>query len=175
MTDLRATPRLLIFAGLPGSGKSTLAKALAREIGATYLRIDTIEQGLRDLCSLVVTGEGYGLAYRIAADNLRLGQSVVADACNPIDVTRRAWEQIAREAGVPFVNVEVVCSDQDEHRARVESRAPEVVGLRLPTWLDVQRREYDDWTVQRVVVDTAGRGVDASLRELLARLRAWAR
>lgn len=41
---------LYIFAGLPGSGKSTLAKKLAQKLGATYLRIDTIEQGLRDTC-----------------------------------------------------------------------------------------------------------------------------
>ena len=48
------TPVLFIFAGLPGSGKSTLAGVLAREIRAVYIRIDTIEQALRDLCSLDV-------------------------------------------------------------------------------------------------------------------------
>ncbi|WP_461535425.1 AAA family ATPase [Spongorhabdus nitratireducens] len=32
---------------MPGSGKSTLARALARETGAVYLSIDTIEQAIR--------------------------------------------------------------------------------------------------------------------------------
>ena len=171
MTPNRTAPWLLIFAGLPGVGKSTLAQGVARELGATYLRIDTIEQGLRDLCGFDVQGEGYALAHRVAADNLRLGGVVVADACNPIEVTRRAWEQVAKDAGASFVNVEVVCGDEGEHRARVETRAVEVVGLRNPTWDDVQRRTYAAWTVERLVVDTAGRSEAESLRELSAMLR----
>jgi phenylpyruvate tautomerase PptA (4-oxalocrotonate tautomerase family) len=109
--------------------------------------------------------------YRIAADNLGLGRTVVADSCNPIEITRRAWERVAMDAGVSFVNVEVVCSDAHEHRTRVESRAAEVPGLRLPTWSDVQRRSYDDWSVERWVVDTAGRSESDVLRELLAKLQ----
>ncbi len=42
-------PVLFIFSGLPGSGKSTLARAVARHFAAAYVRIDTIEQALRDL------------------------------------------------------------------------------------------------------------------------------
>ena len=67
----RAT--LYIFAGLPGSGKTTLSQGLASRLGAAHLRIDTIEQVLRDLCSLEVQGEGYRLAYRVAGDILRSG------------------------------------------------------------------------------------------------------
>lgn len=160
-------PTLWIFAGLPGSGKSTLAAMLAAHVGAAYLRIDTIEQALRELCGVAVQGEGYGLAYRVAADNLRLGVGVVADSCNPIELTRREWEDVARDVGAAYVNVEVVCSDRDEHRRRVETRACPVPGLRMPTWEDVLAREYHAWTVERVVIDTAGRGPEASLRELL--------
>ena len=39
---------LIIFSGLPGSGKSTIARALAQQLGAVYLRIDTIEQAIRE-------------------------------------------------------------------------------------------------------------------------------
>ena len=39
---------LIIFGGLPASGKTTIARDLARQLGATYLRIDTIEQALRE-------------------------------------------------------------------------------------------------------------------------------
>ena len=85
---------LFIFAGLPGAGKTTLAQCLARGIKAAYLRIDTIEQGLRDICGFAVQGEGYWLSYRIAEDNLRLGIDVVADSCNPIELTRREWQQV---------------------------------------------------------------------------------
>jgi len=161
---------LYIFSGLPGSGKSTLAQALARQRAAAYLRIDTIEQALRDLCGIHVEGEGYRLAYRIAADNLRLGRSVVADSCNPIELTRREWEGVARAAGAEFANVEVVCSDRAEHRRRVETRASQVPGLRLPTWSEVEKREYHAWTVDRIVIDTAGRSEVECVHELLSRL-----
>ena len=42
---------LYIFSGLPGSGKTALAKALAEKTASVYLRIDTIEQAIRDLCA----------------------------------------------------------------------------------------------------------------------------
>jgi predicted kinase len=163
-------PTLYIFSGLPGSGKSTLSKRLSTSVGAVYVRIDTIEQALRDLCSFEVEGEGYRLAYRIARDNLLVGTSVVADSCNPIELTRREWEQVARDAGARYVNIEVVCSDAREHRTRSEQRAAEVPGLSQPTWHEIEHREYDAWTVDRIVVDTAGRSVAECERELLAKL-----
>ena len=163
-------PILYIFSGLPGSGKSSLAQTLARQLRAVYLRIDTIEQGLRDLCSIEVQGEGYSLAYRIAFDNLGVGLSVVADSCNPIELTRREWEQVARDAGAEFVNIEVICSNSSEHRLRAERRGAEVSGLKLPTWKEIENREYHDWSVERITVDTAGRSKTECASELLSKL-----
>jgi len=158
---------LFIWAGLPGTGKTTLAKQLASRLNALYLRIDTIEQTIRDACQMQVGDEGYRLAYQIAADNLRLGISVVADSCNPIEMTRASWEQVARDSGAAFINMEVVCTDSREHRQRIESRKPDIAGLRLPTWHDVQQREYHPWTRDRIVVDTAGRTEADCMDELL--------
>lgn len=39
---------LFIFGGLPGTGKTTLALELARRVSGIYLRIDSIEQAIRD-------------------------------------------------------------------------------------------------------------------------------
>lgn len=151
---------LYILAGLPGSGKSTLAQKLASKLGAAWLRLDTIEQGLKDLCSVEVQEEGYSLAYRLAKDNLSAGVSVVADSCNPVMATRDAWERVARESGCGFIHIEILCSDKSEHRRRVETRVSTVAGLRLPTWEEVENREYHEWDRDRTVIDTAGKSVN---------------
>ena len=98
-------PSLYVFSGLPGTGKTTLYQRFARKVRAAHLRIDTMEQALQDLCRIVVEGEGYGLAYRVAADNLRLGVSVVADSCNPVELTRGKWEILARDTQARRVNI----------------------------------------------------------------------
>lgn len=153
-------PRMFIFSGLPGAGKTTLSRRLAQHIGAAYLRIDTIEQALRDLCGLPVEGEGYSLAYRLAADNLRLGLHVVADSCNPIELTRREWENVATSNAAEFVNIEVTCSDIEEHRLRIETRTSDIDGLESPNWQAVVDREYHNWSRDRVLIDTANRSVE---------------
>ncbi len=163
-------PILLILSGLPGAGKSTLAQQVARETGAVYLRIDTLEQGLRDLCGPVVADEGYRLAYRIAADNLRVGSSVIADSCNPLEITRRAWRQVARGEGARHLEVEVVCSDAAEHRRRVETRASDVPGLVLPTWEAVRCRDYEAWSTERLVIDTAHEPPPVAAARIVARV-----
>ena len=137
---------------------------------AAHLRIDTVEQALRELCGIAVEGEGYRLAYRLAADNLRLGLSVVADSCNPVELTRSEWEAVARNAQARCVNIEIICSDKHEHRRRVEARKATVAGLILPTWNEVERREYHDWTRERIVVDTARKTEDGCFDELLSKL-----
>ncbi|MDH3642917.1 MAG: AAA family ATPase [Gammaproteobacteria bacterium] len=157
---------LYIFSGLPGSGKTTLAQKLATQTKAVYLRIDTIEQALRDLCGVSVEGEGYRLSYRVAADNLRLGMSVVADSCNPMELTRNEWEAVATDADAEYLNIEVVCSDASEHRQRVESRVSTIEGLRLPTWREVEDREYHPWATTRITIDTAGRTESQCFDEL---------
>lgn len=159
--------RLYILAGLPGSGRTTMAALLASTLGAAHVRVDTIEQTLRDVCGMNVEDEGYRLAGRVAADILRANVDVVADSCNPVEASRRAWEQVALDAGASYVNIEVVCSDDTEHRWRVEHRTATVPGLRLPTWQDVRQREYHAWKTERLLLDTAGRSPAECLTTLL--------
>jgi predicted kinase len=163
-------PRLFIFSGLPATGKTALARRLAREMHAAYLRIDSIEQAMRDEKMTLNGPEGYVVAYRLAADNLQLGMSVVADSVNPLAITRAAWRGVATEAGVSFVEIEVICSDVAEHRRRVESRQIDIAGLRPPTWDEVQTRHRDPWDTTPIVIDTAGQTEKASFASLLRRI-----
>jgi predicted kinase len=156
---------LLVLSGLPGVGKTTIARELARVTGAVHVRIDSIEQALRG-AGVAVEGEGYRVAYAVAEDNLRLGRTVIADCVNPWPLTRDAWRAVADRVGVRFLDVEIVCSDADEHRRRVESRRADIAGHTLPTWSEVVARDYRPWDRDHLVVDTARMDVDESVRAI---------
>jgi predicted kinase len=158
---------LFVLSGLSGVGKTTIARHLAATIGAVHLRVDSIEQALRNL-GWAVQAEGYAVAHAVAEDNLRLGLTVIADAVNPWPITRDEWRSVAERAGVRAVDLEIVCSDVDEHRRRVESRSADIFGHRVPTWSEVIERDYRPWSRDRLVIDTAQLDVPQSVRLILA-------
>jgi len=162
---------LYIFSGLAATGKTTLAKSLANYVKAVLLRIDTIEQGISDLCDFKVEGEGYRLSYRIAADNLRVENSVVADSCNPIKLTRLEWQNVALSNNSSYTNIEVICSDIEEHKKRIKERGCDILGMVLPSWKEVEEREYDSWDGDRILIDTASKNSSESFKELLSKLK----
>ena len=163
---------LIIFAGLPGVGKTTIARELAEKLGAVYLRIDSIEQALRDSGAVIgpINDSGYQIAYALAGDNLRLGRTVVADSVNSLRITREAWREVAREAGVASVEIEIKCSDSDEHRRRVEGRASDIQGLEL-TWAEVMAREYEPWDREHLEIDTYDLSVEKSVALICSKLQ----
>ncbi|AYG60666.1 AAA family ATPase [Rhizobium jaguaris] len=163
---------LVIFGGLPGSGKTTIALSLAKRLQAVHVRVDTIEQSLRqsDMLKADVGPAGYMVAYGVAEDNLCLGRTVIADSVNPIRITRDAWLQVARRAGSRAIEVEIVCSDKAEHRRRVETRMTDVEGLVKPSWNEVVNRTYDDWGGRQILIDTAGKAANHAVAELIALL-----
>ena len=162
-------PRLIAFGGLPGTGKTAIARELARELGAVYLRIDSIEQAIRasGILDKPIEDEGYRVAYALAEENLHIGRTVIADCVNPLQITRDAWVAVADRAGASVVEVEVICSDSKQHQQRIENRVSDISGLKLPTWEDVASREYEPWQRKHVVIDTAQRSVRDNVSELL--------
>lgn len=165
-------PTLFILSGLPASGKSTLSKCLAKRHNAIYLRIDTIEQGLQDICNINgEEGEGYRLAYKIANDNLTLGIHVVADSCNTTPLSRNAWEAVAQSIGCPFINIEVLCSDKKEHKKRAETRNVDIENFQKPDWNAIESRKYHPWNSERICIDTAGKSIEETEDELHSKIR----
>ena len=162
---------LLIFGGLPATGKSTISQRIAKELQAVHVRVDSIEQALRDEGLNSVYGEGYAIAYRIAADNLSLGSTVVADSVNSIGITRDAWRLVGELAGVRILEIEIVCSDQKEHKHRIETRKTNIEGLPQPTWDKVLTRDYEPWITATIVIDTAGESPERSVEKTLSLIR----
>jgi len=166
MTD---QPALIVLGGLPGTGKTSIARDVARQIAAVFLRIDSIEQPMF-ASGWAVQGEGYRIAHAVAADNLRLGRTVIADRVNPWPLTRDEWRAVGERAGVRVVGVELVCSNPVEHRRRVESRVADIVCHRNPTWQDVLDRDYRPWDREHLVIDTARMSVAESVDAILCEL-----
>jgi predicted kinase len=162
-------PVLISFSGLPGVGKTTVARALAQEIRAAYIRVDSIEVALKSSSLQIHPAEdaGYLAAAAVAKDNLAHGLDVVADTVNPVELTRRLWAETASVCNARLLNVEIVCSDQAEHKRRVETRRSDIVGLDLPDWKRVQSRGYEDWTGDPVVLDTSKLSVNDCVKRII--------
>ncbi len=159
---------LVTISGLPATGKTTVCRELVRRVGAVHVRIDTIEQALVDSGTAThpVGPVGYDVAYALTTDYLRQGHVVLAESVNPLPITRDSWRATARRAGVPALDVEVVCTDRAEHRRRAENRAIDIPGLAGPTWQQIEDRDYQPWDTDRLVVDTTDRAAEDCAEEI---------
>lgn len=164
-------PPLILLGGLPGTGKSTIAKAAARQLGLVYLRIDEIEQALlRHSPGVDFGATGYGIGYALAAANLSLGMGVVADCVNPVAASRAGWRAAGRHA--TLLEVEIICSDQAEHRRRLEQRNAEIAGHALPSWAHVEALVFEPWPEVDLVIDTAQAAVVDAVKRIAAAAQA---
>lgn len=162
---------LVVLSGLPGSGKSAIADELGRRLPAAVLSVDPIEAAIWR-CGITPGFETGVAAYEVAAvlaqKQLELGQCVIGDAVNSLEVARDMWRRAAHQAGVPMRVIEVICSDVELHRRRVTSRVRGIDGWPEPTWDEViaRRREWQEWQEDRLVLDSAERLSDNADRAL---------
>ena len=155
---------LTVVGGLPAVGKTAVCREVLRlrsesQAGPpTWLRIDSIEQALRDSGEMLPGmpgGAGYYVAAAVARDVLASGGDVLVECVNPLPITRRLWEETASAAGARFLSVELICSDEAEHRRRAQQRVSDIKGLELPDWRAVERRDYAPWPEADLHLDTA--------------------
>lgn len=149
---------LISLSGLPGVGKTTVARELAPLARAMHLRVDSVESALKHSVLRIDPAEdaGYLALAAVASDNLRLGFDVITDTVNGIALTRHLWAKVASAASASLLNVELVCSDRDIHRQRVEERRRAARGSSLPDWTRVTRRHFEPWAAEeRLLLDTA--------------------
>ncbi|MCU1576793.1 MAG: ATP-binding protein [Leifsonia sp.] len=157
-------PVLIAMAGLPGAGKSTIAEILSARLGATIVSVDPIESAI--LRAGIEEDQPTGLAAYLVAETmaeqvLGAGRSVIVDAVNAVVSARLQWRDLASRVGVEVRVVEVVCSDLELHKARLEKRGRTLPNIEAGSWRAVEQslEEYDEWKgesalMPRLTLDT---------------------
>ena len=169
---------LTVVGGLPAVGKTTVcrevlrlrAQARPQSRPPTWLRIDSIEQALRDSGEMLPgmpAGAGYYAAAAVARDVLASGGDVLVECVNPLPITRRLWEETASAQGYRFLAVELICSDKAEHRRRVQQRSSDIEGLEVPDWQEIEHRDYAPWPEADLRLDTARLTVTEAARAIV--------
>ena len=160
MTGSPVFQKVILVCGLPGSGKSTVAEAIAQKLSIPILSADPIESSIvkSGIARSFETGlAAYFVAEALAAEQLKVGMSVIIDAVNPVKEAREMWRNLATKFGAQRIVIECLL-DSHLHKTRIESRIRNMPGMPEVTWNDVEnrRQEYVAWEEPRLVLDTAG-------------------
>lgn len=154
---------LVAMAGLPGTGKSTIGQVLASRLGLPVIPVDPIETAI--LQAGIDADQPTGLAAYLVAEALAeqivlAGSGAVVDAVNAVAPAREQWVNLAARTGEELRFVEVVCSDPELHRSRIEAWRKSMPHIQL-TWNAVEQSldEYAEWTgasadVARITLDS---------------------
>ena len=101
--------KLTIVSGLPGSGKSRLAEGIAKQLFVPVFSVDPIESSIlkTGIQRSFETGlAAYVVAETLAAEQLKLGMSVIIDAVNPVPEDREAWRKLAKKYNAKLIIIE---------------------------------------------------------------------
>jgi len=152
-------PRLIIVSELPGAGKSTVAEGIAENFGFPVFSVDPIESSIlkSGIKRSFETGlAAYIVAETLAAEQLKLGLSVIIDAVNPVPQARQAWQNLAQKYKVKLIIIECRL-DSNIHRKRLESRVRNMHGIAEVSWSDVENllKEYSPWEDEKFILDTS--------------------
>jgi predicted kinase len=154
---------LIAMAGLPGAGKSTIGQVISGRLGFPVVSVDPIESAI--LRAGIDADQPTGLAAYLvarmhAATIIESGRSVIVDAVNAVDPAREQWVTLAATLEEPLKFIEVICSDPEVHRQRIENRTRQLPHLEL-TWNAVEQslEGYSEWSgpsaaIARITLDS---------------------
>ncbi len=137
------------MSGLPGSGKSAVAEGVAGKLKLPLLSVDPVESAIikSGIAKSFETGlAAYLVAKNLAAEQLKIGNSVVIDAVNAEEEGKNVWRSLSDEFKIPLIIIETYL-DESEHKRRIESRVRSLHGMPEVTWGMVmsRRKVYTQW------------------------------
>ena len=128
--------------GVAGSGKSVLARAILAQVRAVYLDNNFLADAFSpksrtDERYLAVRENLYAALYRIAKENLQIGNSVLVDAPHIRQVQDPEWcrwvREFARDAGASMRAILCYCRE-DVLRERLKARREKRDQWKLENW-----------------------------------------
>jgi predicted kinase len=159
----RNNRKLILTSGLPGSGKSTLAEAIAKELRLPLFSVDPIESAIikSGIEKSFETGHAaYLVAEALAAEQFKLGMSVIIDAVNAEEEAKNVWRDLAKKTKAKLVVIECV-TDPKIHKERIENRVRNLHGMPEVTWdsVEARRQVYTAWKEPALKLDTHAQGL----------------
>ncbi|MEW6358221.1 MAG: AAA family ATPase [Planctomycetota bacterium] len=167
---------LVLVMGVAGSGKSTLAKALLERMVCVYLDNNFIADAFyantrTDPQYVRLRPHLYSALYRIAEENLAVGNSVLLDVPHVKDVQDPKWcdfiQGLADGRRARLIVLRSFCSE-DCLRKRLSERKEERDAWKFDNWEEFCRREPIDVTIPFEHMD-----IDMELPLQIAVERAW--
>ena len=152
--------KLIVITGLPGVGKSTVAEGIARVLSFPVFSVDPIESAILQsgITRSFETGlAAYVVAERLAAEQLKLGISVIIDAVSGVQEAWDMWRGLSATYDARLIVIECVLAEEI-HRQRIERRVRGLHGIPEVTWADIEKRklEYLPWDKEHLLLDTSG-------------------
>jgi len=158
--------------GVPASGKTTLAKALLDRFVCVYLDNNFIADAFfsetrTDPQYIKLRLRLYDVLYRIAEENLQVGNTVLLDVPHVTHVRDAQWcsfiQSLADRSGARLIVVRCRCSEESL-KERLEARGEPRDDWKLSNWREFMRREPLDVPIpfEHLDVDTDYAPADAA-------------
>ena len=147
---------MIVIGGIPGVGKSTLANALSKGLGIPVFSKDELEAAVarKGICSSKdMHGVGYEIMATLAKSQIANGNSAIFDFIASKSRVNDLWPQLLN---TDIKYIECICSNEDVHKERIQSRKRNIEGWYELTWEDVLsiKRNYQPLMSERLTIDS---------------------
>jgi adenylate kinase family enzyme len=147
---------MIVIGGVPGTGKSTLAKALSKELNIPAFSKDELEAAVsrKGLCNnKEMRGVGFEIMAVLAKNQIENNNSAIFDFIASKSRVIEQWPELL-ESEIKYI--ECICSDEETHKKRIQSRNRNIDGWYELVWEDVLpiKRGFQPLMTKRLILDS---------------------